>query len=160
MQIIWTSLTPDITTPASHHLIFYRTDALPDAKPTVSKHWRQPWYNYTVKWKTQTITSQSNSCVLLLDYKEWRYWLANLIRPGASDPGKLVNAATQFDILVACYKMPQTVVDVRSYADQCVSVENHARSAHTEVLLILETQLSHFVLGAEAGLQPSTTQTT
>ena len=30
-----------ITTPTPHHSIFYRPDALPDAQPTVSKHWRQ-----------------------------------------------------------------------------------------------------------------------
>ena len=29
-----------ITTPASHHSVFYRTDALPAAQPTASKHWR------------------------------------------------------------------------------------------------------------------------
>jgi len=29
-----------ITTPTPHHSIFYRPDALPDAKPIVSKHWR------------------------------------------------------------------------------------------------------------------------
>ena len=29
-----------ITTPAPHHSVFYRTDALPAAQPTVSKHWR------------------------------------------------------------------------------------------------------------------------
>ena len=36
-------LTPcrQITTPAPHHSIFYRPDALPNAQPTVSKHWRQ-----------------------------------------------------------------------------------------------------------------------
>jgi len=28
-----------ITTPASHHSVFYRPDALPAAQPTVSKHW-------------------------------------------------------------------------------------------------------------------------
>jgi len=28
-----------ITTPAPHHSIFYRPNALPDAQPTVSKHW-------------------------------------------------------------------------------------------------------------------------
>ena len=27
-----------ITTPSTHHSIFYRLDALPDAQPTVSKH--------------------------------------------------------------------------------------------------------------------------
>jgi len=26
--------------PAPHHSSFYRLDALPDAQPTVSKHWR------------------------------------------------------------------------------------------------------------------------
>jgi len=30
-----------VTTPASHHSVFYRPDALPAAQPTASKHWRQ-----------------------------------------------------------------------------------------------------------------------
>jgi len=30
-------LTPDRTTPAPHHKIFYTLDALPDTQPTVSK---------------------------------------------------------------------------------------------------------------------------
>jgi len=30
-----------ITTSAPHHSIFYKPDALPDAKPTMPKHWRQ-----------------------------------------------------------------------------------------------------------------------
>jgi len=29
------------TTPAPHHSVFYRPDALPAAQPTASKHWRQ-----------------------------------------------------------------------------------------------------------------------
>ena len=29
-----------ITTPAPHHSVFYRPDALPAAEPTASKHWR------------------------------------------------------------------------------------------------------------------------
>ena len=29
-----------ITTPAPHHSLFYRPDALPTAQPTASKHWR------------------------------------------------------------------------------------------------------------------------
>jgi len=33
-----------ITTPAPHHSVFYRPDALPAAQPTASKHWR----HYTV----------------------------------------------------------------------------------------------------------------
>ena len=28
----------EITTPAPHHLIFFRLEAIPDAQPTVSKH--------------------------------------------------------------------------------------------------------------------------
>ena len=38
MQIICTTL--QTTTPVPHHSIFYGPDALPDAQPTVSKHWR------------------------------------------------------------------------------------------------------------------------
>ena len=30
-----------MTTPAPHHSIFYRPDALPAAQPTASKHWKQ-----------------------------------------------------------------------------------------------------------------------
>jgi len=30
-----------ITTPAPHHSVFYRPDALPAAPPTASKHWKQ-----------------------------------------------------------------------------------------------------------------------
>jgi len=33
-------LSRQITSPTPHHSIFYRPDALPDAQPTVSKHWR------------------------------------------------------------------------------------------------------------------------
>jgi len=31
----------ETTTPAPHHSVFYRPDALPAAQPTASKHWRQ-----------------------------------------------------------------------------------------------------------------------
>ena len=31
------------TTPAPHHSVFYRPDALPAAQPTASKHWRQTY---------------------------------------------------------------------------------------------------------------------
>jgi len=30
-----------VTTPAPHHSVLYRPDAIPAAQPTVSKHWRQ-----------------------------------------------------------------------------------------------------------------------
>ena len=32
-----------ITTPASHHSVFYRQDAIPAAQPTASKHWRDSY---------------------------------------------------------------------------------------------------------------------
>ena len=42
-----------ITTPALHHSVFYRPDALPVAQPTVSKHWRQQHWKQIKKqqWK-------------------------------------------------------------------------------------------------------------
>ena len=43
------------TTPAPHHSIFYRPDALPAAKPTVWKHWRQKFC--TFRSLTLTLTS-------------------------------------------------------------------------------------------------------
>jgi len=36
-----------IATPAPHHSVFYRPDALPAAQPTASKHRRQPLYQYS-----------------------------------------------------------------------------------------------------------------
>jgi len=35
-----------ITTPASHHSVFYRPDALPATQPTASKHWSQNRASY------------------------------------------------------------------------------------------------------------------
>jgi len=38
---LYASLHPmQTTTPTSHHSVFYRPDALPDAQSTASKHWR------------------------------------------------------------------------------------------------------------------------
>ena len=34
------------TTPAPHHSVFYRPDALPAAQPTASKHWKQHLHQY------------------------------------------------------------------------------------------------------------------
>jgi len=44
--------TRQITTPVPHHSIFYGPDALSDAQPTVSKHWRQGVTYYLVHYKT------------------------------------------------------------------------------------------------------------
>ena len=37
-----------ITTPAPHHSVFYRPDALPAAQPTASKHWRDLYLYYFI----------------------------------------------------------------------------------------------------------------
>ena len=38
------------TTPAPHHSVFYRPDALPAAQPTASKHWRHYFHMYFHMW--------------------------------------------------------------------------------------------------------------
>jgi len=38
-----------ITTPAPHHSVFYRPDALPAAQPTASKHWRHNYQHQTIE---------------------------------------------------------------------------------------------------------------
>jgi len=43
-----------ITTPAPHHSVFYRPDALPAAQPTASKHWRQ----LVIKLKNKSYTDR------------------------------------------------------------------------------------------------------
>ena len=40
MQVCTSLQTDKITMPAPHHSVFYRSDALPAAQPTASKHWR------------------------------------------------------------------------------------------------------------------------
>ena len=42
-----------ITTPAPHHSVFYRPDALPATQPTASKHWRD-----TILYRHQEIAIQ------------------------------------------------------------------------------------------------------
>ena len=50
-----------ITTPAPHHSVFYRPDALPAAQPTVSKHWRQYRKNETCGWSALIVITATNS---------------------------------------------------------------------------------------------------
>ena len=45
------SRSRQITTPAPHHSVFYRPDALAAAQPTASKHWRQCTYIYIHTYK-------------------------------------------------------------------------------------------------------------
>ena len=51
-----------ITIPAPHHWVFYRPDALPGAKPTVSKHWRQCLHCSTHYKKCFVLLIQSLWC--------------------------------------------------------------------------------------------------
>ena len=54
-----------ITTPAPHHSVFHRPDALPAAQPTASKHWR--WCHHTGRlfWLTAVLCIASSSVVCL-----------------------------------------------------------------------------------------------
>jgi len=57
-----------ITTPAPHHLVFYRPDALPATHPTASKHWRyhylHTWYRVVqLKWSQLTTLLVTFECV-------------------------------------------------------------------------------------------------
>ena len=45
------SCSRQITTPTSHHSVFYRPDALPAAQPTASKHWSHQLINWSVNFK-------------------------------------------------------------------------------------------------------------
>jgi len=55
-----------ITTQASHHSLFYRSDALPAAQPTASKHWRQSPLTSKLKppkvWKQTAFIQQVWQC--------------------------------------------------------------------------------------------------
>ena len=56
------------TTPAPHHSVFYRPDALPAAQPTASKHWRQDCKNILVKTKCQLFNVMKKVRHLLHNY--------------------------------------------------------------------------------------------
>ena len=69
-----------ITTPAPHHSVFYRPDALPAAQPTASKHWR-PGGGRT-KMSNQITFIMILQCFVLPSVL-WRCWLGGRkgIRP-------------------------------------------------------------------------------
>ena len=64
-----------ITTPAPHHSVFYRLDALPAAQPTASKQWRQDIYNQ--QWLCNHLNPppakvlQMSSLILCFDVIGW-----------------------------------------------------------------------------------------
>ena len=68
MQTICTSLQTDNHTNTSW-LNFYRLDALPDAQPTVSKHWRQQ------NWCQQIMYKQINN--KSVRKTNWTYFMRN-----------------------------------------------------------------------------------
>ena len=60
-----------ITTPAPHHSVFYRPDALPATQPTASKHWRQgDWWGDFNGISLTTPVWDDHSLELLHSY----YW--------------------------------------------------------------------------------------
>jgi len=69
MQIICTTFQTDnhASTPS---LIFYGPDGLPDAQPTVSKHWRQFCVPVDAYLLTETSTVKENVQDLLISLSE------------------------------------------------------------------------------------------
>jgi len=56
------SRSRQVTTPAPHHLVFYRADALPATQPTASKHWRHLLTQVSInKWEKPMAHCQQNS---------------------------------------------------------------------------------------------------
>ena len=55
-----------ITTPAPHHWVFYRPDALPATQPTASKHWRHN-QSQPVRYNTQCPCTNNNTQSHYLD---------------------------------------------------------------------------------------------
>ena len=55
-----------ITTPAPHHSVFYRPDALPAAQPTASKHWRH-WIQHSQYLHSQYCAARAWCSGLLAD---------------------------------------------------------------------------------------------
>jgi len=53
------------TTPAPHHSVFYRPDALPAAQPTASKHWRQTDKQADKQSNTSTCSLDLSRCWLI-----------------------------------------------------------------------------------------------
>ena len=60
-----------IATPAPHHSVFYRLDALPAAQPTASKHWRDGTTNYELILVVVTTSCPSS--------RGWVAWSCDLL---------------------------------------------------------------------------------
>jgi len=48
-----------ITTPAPHHSVFYRPDALPAAQPTASKHWRHQHATHNLRHNSRQLSDKA-----------------------------------------------------------------------------------------------------
>jgi len=60
-----------ITTPESHHSVFYRSDTFPAAQPTASKHWRQSNSSQcTHKYATCFVVCCFSMLLLLIEQQE------------------------------------------------------------------------------------------
>ena len=55
-----TPCSRQITTPAPHHSVFYRPDALPATQPTASKHWR---HKHVTVSRSKTNSQEWQKCV-------------------------------------------------------------------------------------------------
>ena len=64
-------LDPDTTTPASHHSVFYRPDALPVAQPTASKHLQSVLIVFVLLYMH---TVHSFTTCTLAEYKGLNLW--------------------------------------------------------------------------------------
>ena len=56
-----------ITTPAPHHSVFYKPDALPAAQPTGSKHWRQIILQRVINDNSNNNAKDNNNNTLLVN---------------------------------------------------------------------------------------------
>ena len=69
-----------IATPAPHHSVFYRPDALPATQPTASKHWRQVRSTDHNQKKSLTVKKGQGSPSAFLDQlpNSWHYGCCSL----------------------------------------------------------------------------------
>ena len=70
-----------ITTPAPHHSVFYRPDALPATQPTASKHWKQMQQSIGISWLLGPLQQIRRSSMRLPNNGTDREWTLEFHRP-------------------------------------------------------------------------------
>lgn len=75
-----------------------------------------------------------------------------LVGPRARHASVFLHAPAQLDVFVRGEEVLQAVFDVRHYPGQGLAAHDHAGSAHAEVLVVLETEQTEFLLVAAARL--------